>query len=105
MFCFINFRNSLFTVINSLGDIFYNAGMETEASVVKVVESYSEFMYGMYEKGMYLLFVFGGIIVFVYFGAYWHDYNKEQKIKRETLYYKFILEIIEKGLRDRNMEL
>lgn len=47
-----------FTVINSLGDILYNAGMETESSVVEIVESYSEFMYGMCKKGMYLLIVF-----------------------------------------------
>lgn len=85
----------LFAFFNGLGDIFYQAGMETGESVLNVVDTYGIIMKELYGKGMRLLVGFFVVIIFIYAFAYFYDNIKQQKMKMKKLYYKFILEVIE----------
>lgn len=93
----------LFTFLNYLGNVFYNAGIETGEAVVTVVEEYGKLMIEAYKKGLFLFFCVFVVIATGYFIAYASDYKKQQQMKKNELYYSFMLEVIKEELDGRKI--
>jgi len=89
------------TFFNNLGDIFYNAGMETDENVLTVVEAYGKIMIELYGKSLSWLICFFTVIIGGYVIAYVRDNRKEQRMKKNEIYYEFMLEAIKEEMSNR----
>ncbi|MBE5951921.1 MAG: hypothetical protein E7260_10080 [Lachnospiraceae bacterium] len=100
----ITLVTAFFTFLNSVGAIFYQAGMETGENVVNVMETYGEIMFEMYKKGMVALCIFIVIVISIYAIAYMHDNLCQGKETRNKLYYTFLRGEIEEELQQRKQD-